>query len=159
MKQYQARINEQVHIFSPAQLAALDLVATGPNNYHLLRDRQSYQVTLLGIDRDTKQVRLRLNGKEHLITIRDEIDQLVDRLGFSAAASQQSNDVFAPMPGLVLDVMVSPGDAVEAGTPLLILEAMKMENVLKAEGEGTVKAITVGEGDAVDKRQLLIEIE
>ena len=63
------------------------------------------------------------------------------------------------MPGLVLDVMVAEGDTVEAGTPLLILEAMKMENVLKSEGDGTIKSIKITKGEAVEKRQLLIEIE
>ncbi|MEL7162177.1 MAG: biotin/lipoyl-containing protein, partial [Bacteroidota bacterium] len=129
------------------------------DTYHLLHNGRSYRVQLLGVDRDAKRVHLRLNGKDYRMALRDEVDQLVDKLGFSAAVGQQSNDVFAPMPGLVLDIMVSEGDTVAAGTPLLILEAMKMENVLKAEGEGTVKSITVGKGDAVDKRQLLIEIE
>ncbi|MEM1216899.1 MAG: biotin/lipoyl-containing protein, partial [Bacteroidota bacterium] len=68
-------------------------------------------------------------------------------------------DVLAPMPGLILDVLVAAGQAVEKGTPLVILEAMKMENVLKAAGPGTVKAIAVQQGAAVDKKQLLIEME
>jgi len=55
--------------------------------------------------------------------------------------------------------MVAVGDEVAADTPLLILEAMKMENVLKSEGEGVVKSIAVTKGDAVEKKQLLIEIE
>jgi biotin carboxyl carrier protein len=63
------------------------------------------------------------------------------------------------MPGLVLALMVKPGDHVTEGTPLIILEAMKMENVLKAEVDGEVKAIPVEKGQAVEKKQLLIEID
>ena len=63
------------------------------------------------------------------------------------------------MPGLVLDVLVTPGQKVEKGDALLILEAMKMENVIKASGEGVVKSIQVTKGAAVDKGQLLVEME
>ena len=63
------------------------------------------------------------------------------------------------MPGLVLNILVSPGQMVQKGDPLLILEAMKMENVLKAAGEGQVKAVKVQQGMAVDKGQLLLEME
>ena len=63
------------------------------------------------------------------------------------------------MPGLVLSILVEPGQAVQKGDVLLILEAMKMENVLKAAGDGTVKNIAVAKGAAVDKGQLLLEME
>lgn len=63
------------------------------------------------------------------------------------------------MPGLVLKMNVAEGDAITAGEPLMILEAMKMENVLSADADGIVKAVHCKEGEAVEKRQLLIEIE
>jgi biotin carboxyl carrier protein len=69
------------------------------------------------------------------------------------------NTVKAPMPGLVLNIVVEPGQTVEKGDPMIILEAMKMENVIKAAGEGRVKAIKVQKGMAVDKGQLLIELD
>jgi biotin carboxyl carrier protein len=62
------------------------------------------------------------------------------------------------MPGLVLKILAEPGQAVNKGDSLIILEAMKMENVIKATGPGTVKAICVNEKDTVDKNQLLIEM-
>ena len=62
------------------------------------------------------------------------------------------------MPGLILSIAVREGQQIKAGTPLLILEAMKMENVIKATGEGTVRRIAVRQGEAVEKRQLLIEL-
>ena len=60
------------------------------------------------------------------------------------------------MPGLVIDLKVKAGDVVKAGDPLLILEAMKMENILKAAGDATVKNVTVKKGDSVEKGQVLI---
>jgi biotin carboxyl carrier protein len=114
---------------------------------------------LIKIDLPSKTMTLLVNGRQRTVGIRDEVDQLVDQLGLSVVNNAVSNDVFAPMPGLVLDIMVAAGDEIEEGTPLLILEAMKMENVLKAEGSGKIARIAVEKGVAVDKRQLLIEIE
>ena len=62
------------------------------------------------------------------------------------------------MPGLVLEIMVKAGDEVKKGDALLILEAMKMENVLKATGDGTVKSVSVSKGAPVDKGTILIEM-
>ena len=67
--------------------------------------------------------------------------------------------VDAPMPGLVLKVLVEPGSPVQKGDPLLVLEAMKMENDIKAHFDGTVSTLHVQMGDAVSKGQLLIEFE
>jgi biotin carboxyl carrier protein len=80
-------------------------------------------------------------------------------MGLSIASNQAADDVKAPMPGLVLDILVEAGQTIQKGDSLLILEAMKMENVLKATGDGTVKSVIVEKGNAVDKNQVLIELE
>jgi len=67
------------------------------------------------------------------------------------------NKLDAPMPGNILDVLVSKGDKVAKGDPLLILEAMKMENVIKAPTDVTIQKINVLVGDNVEKNQTLIE--
>jgi pyruvate carboxylase len=63
------------------------------------------------------------------------------------------------MPGRIVGIDVKVGDAVEVGNPLLTLEAMKMENVLKSEGVGIVKSIEIQAGDVVDKGAVLICFE
>ncbi|MCL4128829.1 UNVERIFIED_CONTAM: hypothetical protein GTU68_035446 [Idotea baltica] len=63
------------------------------------------------------------------------------------------------MPGLIIDILVSEGQTVEKGTPLAVLSAMKMENVLLSEGEGIVKSVKVKKDDAVEKGQMIIEME
>ncbi len=159
MPQYQVTTNGRTYPVTAQALSDLDLVSAGPAEYHLLREGKSYHLHLLEVDRHRKRVRLRVNGRELELSLRDATDQLVDQLGFSRSETRKSKNILAPMPGLVLDILVEPGAEVTAGTPLIILEAMKMENVLKAEGDGTVTAISVDKGAAVDKRQLLIEIE
>ncbi len=66
-------------------------------------------------------------------------------------------NLVAPMPGLVVRVQVQPGDEVPAGAPLVVLEAMKMENQLKSAGPGRVAAVRVQPGQAVEKGQVLLE--
>lgn len=73
-------------------------------------------------------------------------------------AAAGANDVTAPMPGTILDLKVNVGDAVQAGTTVLILEAMKMENEIAAPAAGTVKAIHVSKGAAVNPGDVLITI-
>jgi biotin carboxyl carrier protein len=69
------------------------------------------------------------------------------------------NELKAPMPGLVVDFLVEIGQEVQTGDKLMILEAMKMENVIKASGQGIVKKINVIKGQSVEKSQILIEFE
>jgi pyruvate carboxylase subunit B len=77
----------------------------------------------------------------------------------SMAGASGSKPVVAPMPGLVVKIDVAPGDTVVAGQGVVIVEAMKMENELAAEGPGVVVRIPVSEGDAVEKGQVLVELE
>jgi biotin carboxyl carrier protein len=63
------------------------------------------------------------------------------------------------MPGKVLDILITKGQAVAKGDGLLILEAMKMENLLKAEQDGTIKSVNVSVGEAVEKNNILIDFD
>ena len=159
MPTYEVAVNERRYPVSSTEAAALDLIPTGTDTYHLLHGGKSYRVEVLDRDVNAKSLLLRLNGREHRLHLDDETDLLVRQLGLAAVTTTKSLDAVAPMPGLVLDVLVEAGQSVEAGTPLLVLEAMKMENVLKAEGAGTVRQIEVKKGQAVEKRQVLLIIE
>ena len=63
------------------------------------------------------------------------------------------------MPGKVLDILIKKGQAVAKGDGLIILEAMKMENLLKAEQDGTIKSVNVSVGEAVEKNNILIDFD
>jgi len=67
--------------------------------------------------------------------------------------------IVAPMPGLVVRINVAPGDTVEAGQGVVVMEAMKMENELRATAAGTVRSVEVGPGTAVEKGTLLVSLE
>ncbi len=76
----------------------------------------------------------------------------------ASAVEDAGQGVHAPMPGKIVKILVKVGDKVKAGDPVVTLEAMKMENELCAPAGGTVKAVSVGEGDSVDGGQLLVAI-
>lgn len=137
----------------------LDMVRGADGAYHILQDGKGYQAELLRADATTKTYEIKVNGVRHTVQLEDEYDQLVKKLGLTVASAAVAKDIHAPMPGLVLEVSVSEGQEVEAGTPLLILEAMKMENVIKCPGDGVVKTVKVQQGAAVEKGQLLVELE
>ncbi len=75
------------------------------------------------------------------------------------APAEVSDGLFAPVPGKIVDVFVKPGDNVEEGAPLVVLEAMKMENELRAPKKGVVTAVLIKKGDTAERGQLLVGIE
>jgi len=137
----------------------LDLVQTEDDEYHLLHNGKSYRCKRLSVNFDTKTFVLEVNGAKHHIRLLDNFDQLIEKMGLSNSSSHKAGSVKAPMPGLILDIMVSMDQEVKQGDPIFILEAMKMENVIKADGRGTVKSIEVKKGQNVDKGQLIIEMD
>lgn len=156
---YRVAVNEK-HDFeiSAEQAEALDFVKIDERHFQILQGQKSYQAELVETDFQKKTFKIKVNGSLHTIVIADEFDQLVNRLGLSVVTSNKIKDVKAPMPGLVLDVNVAAGQEINKGDKLMILEAMKMENVIKSEGEGIVKEIHVSKGTTVDKGQMLIEM-
>ena len=156
---YLATVNEK-HQFEieSDQINELDFVKIDSNHFHILHDNNSFKAELIEADYEKKVFKIKINGFLYSLELADHFDQLVDRLGLSVINSAKVKDVKAPMPGLVLDISVAAGQEVIKGDKLVILEAMKMENVIKSEGEGVVKEIHVEKGATVDKGQMLIEM-
>ncbi len=127
--------------------------------FHVLRNNKSYNVDVIEANYAEKSFELMVNGTPYTYEAKDRFDLLLKELGMENLASVAANDLKAPMPGLVLKVQVRPGQTVKKGDALLVLEAMKMENVLKATGEATIKTIKAEIGKAVEKNQVLIEFE
>lgn len=135
----------------------LDLVSNGQGSWHLIRDNRSWNVELLEANTAEKTCSLMVNGVTFTVTLKDRYDELLAKLGMDNLTSGAVKDLKAPMPGLVIDIHVSPGDEVKKGDPLLVLEAMKMENVLKAPVDSVIGDIPVNKGIAVEKNQVLIQ--
>jgi biotin carboxyl carrier protein len=145
--------------FQPEEAKSLDVIRDGKGEFHILYKNRSYHAELLEVDYAARHYVFRINGSKHTVKIADHYERLAQQLGLNVGGGHKMNAVRAPMPGLVLDVIVRAGQSVQKGDPLLILEAMKMENVIKAGGEGRVRAVKVDKGAAVDKGHLLLEME
>ena len=137
----------------------LDVEKLDAITWHIIKDHKSYYVQWVERDVETKQYTLKVNGSEITLGAKNDFDLLLDKMGLANMASAKADVLKAPMPGKVLQVMVTPGQEVAKGEGILILEAMKMENVLKAEQAGVVKSVNVSVGDAVEKNNKLVEFE
>jgi biotin carboxyl carrier protein len=126
-------------------------------HYHMLYQNQSFKVELVEIDDESKTVVLKLNNKPVEIQLKDKFDLLLEKLGMNFSKGAAAQDLKAPMPGLIFDIKVKEGDKVKKGDALLVLEAMKMENILKSPGDGEVKTIKIKKGESVEKNQVLIQ--
>lgn len=134
-----------------------DLSQLSPGHYHIVKDHKGYNLEVLAYDKASKTMTLKVNGVVHEVMLQNHTDLLLEKLGIKADAGTGLQDLKAPMPGLIVDIFVEPGQTVQKGDKLLSMEAMKMENILKAQGEGTVKEIIVSKGQSVEKNQVMIQ--
>ena len=145
--------------FTEDSIKDLDLSITNDKHYHVLKENQSFDAQINTINFNKKNYTIEVNGNSYVIKIFNALDLLITDLGLEATSSEKNNEVMAPMPGLIVSVDVTEGQVVKEGEGMLVLEAMKMENMLAAPKDGTVKTITVEAGDKVEKNALLIELE
>lgn len=128
------------------------------NGRYLLRSgTKVFKIDNVSYNKHT--VEFTIDGAWCSVDVRDEQDLLLDKLGFKTAADIGEGELNAPMPGKILEMIVKEGDEVSLGDPVAILEAMKMENELKAPIGGIVKTIAVSKNDSVEKNALILEIE
>lgn len=134
-----------------------DLQWVDENRIHLVKNGKSFEAELISLDHQTKSLKIRLGHQTAEIQIKDRFDILLEKMGFAGSGGSHLKEVKAPMPGLILDLKVKPGDQVKKGDVLLILEAMKMENIIKAPGDAEVKDVKVSLKQSVEKNQVLIQ--
>jgi biotin carboxyl carrier protein len=129
------------------------------NVFSFIVNSKIYQVELFVNDRDT--ITISLNGMDYKVDVTDSTTYLLEKFirQSGKAAGSGAGIVKAPMPGLIIKIFVEEGMTVVPGDKLLIVEAMKMENVLKSTIAGKVVSLKVQEGSTVDKDSVLIEIE
>lgn len=119
----------------------------------------SYHLILEAFDKTLKTVTLRVNGERKIYSVKDRSDELLKKFGIQAFPTPKVNELKSPMPGLVVQILVKEGDVLSKGDPIVILEAMKMENVLKAPADVKVKSVACEAGKAVEKNSVLVRFE
>jgi biotin carboxyl carrier protein len=156
---YKVKSNEFIFTFTKAEIDAIDLVKKTPTEFNVVKDHRSVNAKIIEADSTAKKQTIEVDGESFLIEIEDELDQVLDKMGFGAVANKQIKEIKAPMPGLVLEIAVIEGQEVKEGDKILILVAMKMENSILVHTNAIIKRIAVTAGQAVEKGQVLVELD
>ena len=152
-------IDSQRFQWLPEEWRDLDCIATGENEFHVIENGKSHWITVLEFDLRSRSCVLKVDGEIKQVKFLRELDLMIERMGLNAVQVNQLKNLIAPMPGLVTGIKTEAGQEVEKGTPLLILEAMKMENVIVAPHQAIIKEIKVVAGQAVEKGAVLLEFQ
>ncbi len=139
------------------QLFEWDMVKISPGFFHILYQNQSFNLEVVEADFSKKEFIFNINGKPCQVSLQDSLDLLIEKLGLQDQRQDELQVIKAPMPGLILQLHVNEGDEVKEQDALVTLEAMKMENVIRAQKDGKISAVKVKKGDSVGKNQVLIE--
>ena len=153
------KVNDFIFHLTAEDASAADIVAKPEAIFHLIKDHRSVTARIPESDLSGKRLRIEAEGDMFDVEIKDMLDQMLEKMGYGKGAGKQVKQIKAPMPGLVLQVAVEEGQEVKDGQRLLILEAMKMENSITINADAKIKKINIKSGQAVDKGQVLIELE
>lgn len=151
-----AIVAENAEILVNDEAIELDSVVLNDNSTHVIYRNSSYTIEIVSFEKAEKTASVKVNGTIYKVTVEDQFDQLLKQLGMDNLTAAKVQQIKAPMPGLVLNVLVAEGDEVKKGDSLLVLEAMKMENMIKSPTDGLIKKVFISQGDKVEKNQVLI---
>ncbi len=127
--------------------------------FKLTHKGQLFHGELLEDKSEDQLLRIKINHRVFEIRKKGSLDALISALGLDVPKVRKLKELLAPMPGRIVQVSIAIGQELHPGDEVLSLEAMKMENVLKAEGTGIVKSILIAPGQVVEKGSVLVEFE
>ena len=151
-----ARVNNKYDFTLDGNEKGINIIEIKDGIFHIIKDNKSYNAEVLKANKEEKSFVIRVNGNKYTVQLKDKYDDLLKELGIEMGSSAKVKELKAPMPGLVVDVRVKEGDAVKKGDALVVLQAMKMENILKCPADLVVKKIHVKKDSTIEKNQLLI---
>ena len=154
-----ARVNEQFDFFFEGNNFNWNCVEVKEGQFHIIFKGRSLVADVVEANKFEKTFIIRINNNNYTVQLKDQYDELLQSLGMDRLNNQKDSEIKAPMPGRVLDIMLSAGCSVFKGDGVLVLEAMKMENVIKSPRDGVIKKIVVHKGQAVEKNEVLVEFE
>lgn len=159
MQPFKVKVNDFEFDLAAADVNEVDIIKKSPLEFNLIKNNQSINAKLIEVDPTGKKMKIEVGGESFYVEIKDALQQMLDKMGFGISSNKHIKEIKAPMPGLVLEIAVSEGQEVQEGDKILILEAMKMENSIIINSQSIIKRIAVKTGQAVDKGQLLVELE
>jgi len=149
-------VNASQYTFQLTDVDNITLNDSDVINQIILDNNKSKLVSVKEVNHELKRYQIQIDGRTYQVQISDAVDQQILKMNLKSKKSNQLKELRAPMPGLVRQVNVQVGDQVDSGDALFILEAMKMENVLKSPVNGLVSDLFVKPGESVEKNQILL---
>jgi biotin carboxyl carrier protein len=134
-----------------------DIKQLSPSVWHIIDEMRSYNVEVINFDSALKTAQIKINNNIYTVTAKDKFDLLLEKMGLSSLNNAKINELKAPMPGMVLKVFIEEGAEIKKGDNLFILEAMKMENIIKSPTNAVIKSVKIKAGDKVEKGQILLQ--
>ena len=122
----------------------------------LLNGIKKYKCEILKENIKNQSYIIKINGQISSIRLLKSVEKTIEKLGINKNSLQNVNVIKAPMPGLILEVLFKEGDNVKKGEPIIILEAMKIENILTSPVDAIIKEIKVKPQQTVEKNNVLI---
>ena len=154
---YEIEIGNDNSVTVNGDAVSVDKQTIAANVNSLLINNRSYEaVTVPGSEPKTWDVLLA--GAQHEALVQDELSYRVSQAQAAAQANMGEVTLKSPMPGLIINVPVTTGEAVTKGQTLVILESMKMENELKSPRDGVVLRVETSAGASVEKGQALVTV-
>jgi biotin carboxyl carrier protein len=151
--------NNEIASITSSLLSSYAVISNNGDSIVLEKDGVKYNCRLLFHDTENNSIIIKVNGAKVAVDLKKEVDFILESFGISGDSTQSINELKAPMPGVVLDIKIAPGDEIKKGDPLIILEAMKMENVLSAPVDCIISSIEVKKKETVEKNTLLIKFK
>ena len=136
---------------------AFDFQQIDEKTFHIIHENKSFKASILSYDFQNKTLEIKVNGRTHLMEFQNDNDLLLEKMGIKKTNMKLSNELKAPMPGLIVDIKVTEGQEVKSGDPLIILKAMKMENILKSPHDAIIKRILVDTNQKIEKDAIIIQ--
>ena len=133
----------------------IDCVPISSNSYSLILNGKTHYLT---INPNPQGYEVTVDHHTHIVKVQDEVEALLEKIGFQNSFSQNAGIIQAQIPGLVTSFFVKKGEKVELNQRLFILEAMKMENEIDSPIAGTINKIHITPGTKVEKGDLIMEI-
>lgn len=156
---FKVNVDKDSFVFHSDQMDQSQIHQMDLQQYQLRVANAHYNAKLLSLKLDEGIVCLHVGRKKKVIQIEEPLSQLIQQLGFNKSKSLYDDALIAPMPGLVLDIRVRPGQKINKGDHLITLEAMKMENILRSQHSGVIKEIKIKVSEKVEKNQTMILFE
>lgn len=144
--------------FDEKEVSSIKSISHKPESFSILSENEKI-VGVVSKNRSLKNnYKVEIDGEYFDVSIKSELDLLLQYMGLNSMVINKLKVIKAPMPGLVIEINVEEGQKVDENEKILVLEAMKMENVLKISHEAVIKKVLIKKGQAVEKGQILIEL-